>query len=114
MDNLKTLNHKLEAIAWGAFFVWWGFTELFQSLPDGIGAFGIGLILLSLNLARSRNGIPTSGFTTTLGILALALGGLELARPVLRLPFELPAFGITLIVLGMIVLVRELGRIRAE
>jgi len=114
MDNLKTLNHRLEAIAWGAFFVWWGFTELFQSLPDGIGAFGIGLILLSLNLARSRNGIPTSGFTTALGILALVLGGLELVRPVLRLPFELPVFAITLIVIGMVFLAREFGRIRTE
>jgi len=114
MDNLKILNHMLEAIAWGAFFVWWGFTELFQSLPDGIGAFGIGLILLSLNLARSRNGIPTSGFTTALGILALVLGGLELVRPVLRLPFELPVFAITLIVIGMVFLAREFGRIRTE
>lgn len=112
MDNLQTLNRRLEAIAWGAFFVWWGVTELFPSLPEGIGAIGIGVILLGLNAARSMNSIPASGFTTTLGILALALGALELLRLVLRLPFELPVFGILLIVLGMIFLGRELGRIR--
>src|SRR5574342_1375030 len=98
MDNVQKLNRKFEAIAWGAVFIWWGFTELFPTLPDGTGAVGIGLILLGLNAARSQNGIPTSGFTITLGILALVLGGLELVRPVFNLSFELPVFAIFLIV----------------
>ena len=110
MDHLQTLNRRLEAVAWGAFFVWWGATELFPSLPEGIRAIGIGVILLGLNAARSVNGIPTSGFTTILGFLALVLGGLELSRQVLRLPFELSVFGILLIVLGVIFLARELLR----
>jgi hypothetical protein len=114
MDNAQKLNHKLEAFAWGAFFIWWGIAELFQSLPDGIGAVGIGLILLGLNMARSLNGIPVSGFTTTLGILACVAGGLELARPVLHLPSELPVFAILLIVLGMIFLGRGLVQARVE
>jgi hypothetical protein len=114
MDNVQKLNHKFEALAWGAIFVWWGIAELIQSLPDGMWAVGIGLILLGLNLARSLNGIPVSGFTTTLGILALVAGGLELARPVLRLPFDLPVFAILLIALGMIVLGRGLVQARAE
>jgi hypothetical protein len=114
MDNLQSLNRRLEALAWGAFFVWWGITELFPSLPEGMGAVGIGVILLGLNAARSWNGIPTSGFTTILGVLALAIGGLELARMVLRLPFELPVFAILLIVLGMILLGRELRQVRVE
>src|SRR5574339_586906 len=104
MNNLQSLNRRLETIAWGAFFVWWGITELFPSLPEGIGAIGIGVILLGLNAARSMNGIPASGFTTTLGILALILGALELSRQILRLPFELPVFGILLVVLGVIFL----------
>ena len=106
MDNARTLNRAFESVAWGAFFIWWGVTELFPLLPHGIGALGIGLILLGLNAARSRNGIPTSGFTITLGILALVLGGLELASSVLHLPFEIPVFAILLIVLGVIVLIR--------
>lgn len=108
MDNTQSLNHKFEAVAWGAFFIWWGVTELFPSLPGGTGAVGIGLILLGLNAARTLNHFPASGFTTALGILALVLGGLELARPVLSLPFELPVFAILLIVLGVIFLTREL------
>jgi hypothetical protein len=112
MEN--KLNRNLETLAWGALFIWWGVTELFPSLPHGIGAIGIGLILLGLNVARSLNGVPTSGFTTILGILALVLGGLELANSVLRLPFEFPIFAILLIVLGVIMLARELLRNKNE
>jgi hypothetical protein len=114
MENQQALNRRLESIGWGAFFVWWGVTELFQSLPEGIGAIGIGLILLGLNAIRSRNGIATSGFTTTLGILALVLGALQLVQMALDLPFQLPVFGILLIVLGMIILGRELVGKRSE
>jgi hypothetical protein len=114
MDHRQTTDRRLQAIAWGAFLVWWGLTELFPSLPEGTGATGIGIILLGLNAARSWNGISASGFTTTLGILALVLGTLELSHLVLRLPFDLPVFGILLIVLGMIFLARELTEKRTE
>jgi hypothetical protein len=108
MDNIRKLNRNLETMAWGALFIWWGITELFQFLPHGTGAIGIGLILLGLNVTRALNGVPASGFTSILGILALVLGGLELAGSVLRLPFEIPVFAILLIVLGVILLAREL------
>jgi hypothetical protein len=114
MENVQTLNHKLETVAWAAFFIWWGITELFQSLPPGIGAIGIGVILLGLNAARRQNGLPASGFTTTLGILALVLGGLELAGAILHLPSEIPVFAILLIVLGAIMLGRSLLQNRSE
>ena len=114
MNTTQTFNRNLEAIAWAALLIWWGIIELVKILPDGTGAIGIGLILLGLNAARSLNGIPASGFTTTLGILALVLGGVELARPALRLPFELPVFAILLIVFGMIFLGRGLVRTGVE
>ena len=112
MENTRMLNRNLETVAWGAFFIWWGITELFPLLPHGIGAVGIGLILLGLNAIRARNGIPTSGFTTTLGILALVLGVLELAGSVLSLPFEIPAFAILLIVLGVMFLISAVRQTR--
>jgi hypothetical protein len=108
MNNTQILNRSYEAIAWGALFIWWGVTELFTSLPDGTGALGIGLILIGVNLARSLNGLPTSRFSITLGILALVWGGLELVGVLLSLPFEIPVFAILLIVLGVIVLAPEL------
>ncbi len=110
MDNVQSTNRNFEMAAWGALFIWWGITVLFTSLPHGVGAIGIGLILLGLNAARRLNGIPASGFTITLGILALALGGLELANMVLHLPFELPVFAILLITLGVILFAREILR----
>jgi hypothetical protein len=110
MNNTQTLNRSYEAIAWGALFIWWGITELFTSLPDGTGAIGIGLILIGINVARLLNGIAASGFSTTVGILALVWGGLELAGAFLSLPFELPVFAILLIVLGAIILAPALFR----
>ena len=101
MDVEQRSYRNLDTIAWGAFFVWWGITSLLVSLPKGVGAIGIGLIFLSLNVARSMKGIPVSGFTTILGILALVWGGLELAGVLLSLPFQMPTFAIIVIVLGV-------------
>ncbi len=81
MENTRKSNLDFGTIAWGAFFILWGITEMFKSLPNGTGAVGIGVILVGLNMARTWKGQPTSGFTTTFGILALLLGGLELASP---------------------------------
>ena len=114
MNNTQIQNRNFEAIAWGALFIWWGITELVSILPDGIGALGVGVILLGTNAARSKNGIPKSSFSTTLGILALVWGGLELAGSVLNLPFELPIFPILLITLGVLILGREVMRIKSE
>jgi hypothetical protein len=110
MENTRKLNLDLGTIAWGALFILWGLTELFKFLPDGTSAVGIGVILVGLNLARSWTGQPTSSFTTTFGILALLLGGLELVRPYLHLSFELPIFAILLLALGLIVLARAMKK----
>ncbi len=98
--------------AWGALCMWWGITFLFTSLPPGTGAIGTGLILLGLNAARWLNGSVTNGVTITVGVLALVLGGLDLADSALRLPFELPTFAILLITLGAIFVARELLQTR--
>ena len=110
MENTRKLNLDFGTIAWGAFFILWGLTEMFPSLPKGAGAIGLGVILVGLNLARLWNGQPISWFTTTFGILALLLGGLELVRPYLHLSFELPVFAILLLAMGAIVLVRGLKK----
>ncbi len=108
MENTRKSTTDLGTIAWGAFFILWGITEMFKSLPEGIGALGIGIILIGLNLARDWKGQPTSGFTITAGALALLLGGLELAQPYLHLSFELPIFAILLLAFGLILLGRAL------
>ena len=99
-DNTR-MNRNIDALGWGALFIWWGITLLVK-LPAGVGLIGVGLILLAANAAHYFQGMHFSGFTTVIGVLALVWGGLELAGTIL--PFELPVFPILLIVLGLIVL----------
>jgi membrane-bound ClpP family serine protease len=110
MNDKKASILNLEGIAWGAVFVWWGITELVPSLPHGLGAAVIGLILIGLNLARVKTGVPTSAFTTVVGIVALVWGGWELASPVLNLSFEIPVFAVLLIVFGVFVMGNSVTR----
>jgi len=108
-DQQRALNKRYETIAWGLFFIVWGLTSLFRFLPDGTGTILIGLILLGLNAARYYSQIPTSGFTITLGVLALVLGAFDVMRAVLPPPFStLDAFPVLLIIIGVVWVVRSL------
>jgi hypothetical protein len=108
MNTTKNLGRDFDAIGWGALFIWWGISVLVTSLPVGTVAIGTGLILIGVNAARKLSGVPISRFSTTVGILALIWGALELVGALLSLPFELPIFAILLIALGVIILVPEL------
>lgn len=110
MQDTRTLNKRYETVAWGAFFILLGTTSLIPGVPSGLGTLGIGVILLGLNLARYLSQIPTSGFTITLGIIALVLGAADLLRALLRLQVDLPLFPLLLIVIGVIWLVRGVVR----
>jgi hypothetical protein len=114
MENTRKTTLDFGTVAWGAFFILWGITDLFKTLPDGTGTFGIGVILVSLNLARLWNRQPISAFTSTFGGLALLLGAFQLARPVLHLSFELPVFAILLMVLGVFLLVSTVSGRKAH
>lgn len=114
MEKTRALDGTLHAVTWGALFIWWGITELVEGLPQGAGAIGIGVILLGLNAARWLRGAPISVFSTTLGVLALVVGGLELANSSMVLPFELPVFPTLLIVLGVIIVARELAQVMSK
>jgi hypothetical protein len=117
MDKTKRSNQHYNAIAWGLLFILWGITILFKSVPFGVGLLGTGLILLGANMVRTLNGLPAKDDNTVLGILALSWGGLELARPILQqlfhfIEWDWAIFAILLVVLGMILLARELLLIR--
>jgi len=114
MNDIQSQKRDYESIAWGAFFIWWGITELIPSLPTGTGALGIGLILLGLNAARYFSGSPISRFSVTIGFLAVVWGALDLAGVLLNLPFEIPVFAILLMLLGLIVLIRAISGNRKE
>lgn len=117
MDNQQEFKRKYNAIAWGLLLILWGITILFDFVPFGVGLLGTGLILLGANGVRTLHGLPAKDDNTVLGVLALAWGGLELARPILRQLFEFAdwdwaIFAILLVVLGVILLARELLRMR--
>jgi hypothetical protein len=117
MDNARTWNHNFDTIAWALLAILWGVTILFDFMPFGVGILGTGLILLGVNVMRALDGLPAKDENTVLGILALAWGGLELARPILRQLFEFAdwdwaIFAILLVVLGIMLLARELLRMR--
>jgi hypothetical protein len=111
MDEMKAVNKKYEMVAWGMLAILWGITILFNFIPFGVGLLGTGLILLGVNLVRSVYNLPTRTDNTVFGILMLAWGGLELARPFLRMLFksadlDLVIFAILLVGLGLILFVR--------
>jgi hypothetical protein len=111
MDNIKILNRRYETVAWGLLAILWGVTILFNFIPFGVGVLGTGMILLGVNVVRSIYALPTRSDNTVFGILILVWGGLELARPVLRILFKSAdldwvIFAILLIGLGLILFIR--------
>jgi hypothetical protein len=97
-------------MAWGAFFIWWGLVDsdfgIWSSAPRGIGWLGLGLILLGLNAARWRVGIPVGSISLAVGLLAAALGGLKLTGLWPSSPVETPLVAILLLVTGLAMVIR--------
>jgi hypothetical protein len=63
-----------DALGWGALFIWAGIASFVRDLPTEAGVFGVGAILLVLNLARRLSGIPANRFSLILGSIAAACG----------------------------------------
>lgn len=75
--NRNLLNQRFQGTAWAIFLIMSGVLWLLPTwlIPDGLWLLGTGFVLLGLNVARALHDIETSGFTVTLGLLAL-IGGL--------------------------------------
>ncbi len=96
-DDKTTMNKRFESIAWGLFLIMLGGLWLVPNsmLPNGMWGIGVGLIMLGLNYARYRNGIPMSNFTLVVGGLALLTGIAAFFNT------DLPLFPILLILIGV-------------
>jgi hypothetical protein len=106
MNEIKILNKRYAAIAWGSAFLLLGVLMLIPGDQNAVFVLGAGIILLSLNLARRMRQIPVSTFSITLGVLATGLGMYALLRPLLHAPrFEVDAIPLVLIVIGLYVLI---------
>ncbi len=119
MDNTQILDRNVERVGWGLLAILWGATILFDFLPFSIGLIGTGLIMLGANAFRRLNKLPASSDNAVLGVLILAWGGLEFARPWLGRLFpsadlDWVIFAILLIGWGLILLTRALLASRAR
>ena len=89
MENTRKFTFNLEAIAWGALFILWGFTELFPSLPKGTGA------ILSPS-SRARSIRPAERLRRCMITLARISPTFEERHPAMGL--RLPISGLTSLV----------------
>jgi hypothetical protein len=93
---------RLDQIGWGIFLVMIGTIWLVPGVPEGTWLVGTGVLLLLLNAIRSGMGIPWSGVSLALGVLAL-VAGLGAITGV-----NLPLFPICLVIIGAMLILRPL------
>ncbi len=93
---------RLDQIGWGVFLVMIGVIWLLPAVPAGTWLIGTGVLLLALNAIRVRIGIPWSGISVALGVLALVAGLGDLTG------IKLPLFPICLLLVGAILILRPL------
>jgi hypothetical protein len=95
--DTKGLDRRLEATAWGLFFIMLGGILVLPSsvLPQGTWLIGAGLIMLGLNAARVYSGIRTSPFSIGLGIAAVVAGLADFAG------LGLPILPLILVLIGV-------------
>jgi hypothetical protein len=72
-SNAQVVAHKLDAAAWGLFFVWVG-VALIANISWGLGLLGVGVIMLGVQVARKNFGLALEGFWVVVGLL-FVLGG---------------------------------------
>jgi hypothetical protein len=73
-SNNAGVAERLDQIGWGVFLVMIAVIWLLPAVPQGTWLIGTGVLLLLLNVIRVRIGIPWSGVSLLLGVLALATG----------------------------------------
>ena len=74
VDARHDIARKLDALGWGAFFVWIG-VVLLADVGAGWTLIGIGLIMMGVQIARTVAGLRREGFWVLVGGCFL-LGGI--------------------------------------
>ena len=73
MTKRGSLNKKLDAAAWGIFFIWTG-TAFLADIGWGAGLLGVGIITLGAQVARRYFALKFEGFWLAVGFL-FVVGG---------------------------------------
>ena len=79
MTKRGSLNKKLDAAAWGLFFIWTGIAFL-ADVGWGAGLLGVGVITLGAQVTRRYFALKLEGFWVAVGFLFIAGGIWELFR----------------------------------
>ena len=74
MTKRSSLNKKLDAAAWGLFFIWTG-TAFLADVDWGAGLLGVGMITLGAQVARRYFSLKLEGFWVVVGFL-FTVGGI--------------------------------------
>ena len=98
--------HRLDAVAWGLFFVWVGIA-LLANVGWGLGLLGVGAITLGTQFARKSFGLTVERFWVAVGLLFVLGGVWEL----FGIHFSLVP--ILLIVAGVALLISAMRRVNA-
>ncbi len=108
MAERNQTNKTLDAIAWGVFIVLLGagwIASAYYSIDTGIYvAFGVGAILIALNLSRRSLGITISKFSLFIGLLAFALAGSGIAG------FEMPFIPTVIVLVGFFIVAEAMQK----
>jgi uncharacterized membrane protein len=108
--GMTTNARMLTTLAWGLFFILvggaWIYGETFRVDVGTVIAFGVGLILIGLNLARSSIGVSMSRFSLGIGILALLIG---LAR---YFGLKVDILPLIIILIGLFIIAETIARRR--
>jgi hypothetical protein len=105
MSGRKDLHKKLDAIGWGAFFVWMGLTMLIK-FPAGVTAVGIGIIILAESVVRLVLGVSVNAFWILMGAIFLAAGIAELSA------VNFPLLPVAFLIVGVLLIVRQTTKAR--
>ena len=73
MTKRSSLNKKLDAAAWGIFFIWTGIAFL-ADVGWGAGLLGVGIITLGAQVARRYFALKFEGFWLAVGFLFVVSG----------------------------------------
>ncbi len=102
------LDHRLDVLGWGLFFLMTGVLLLIPGLPDGSWLVGLGILLLGLAGARIALGLAFEWFGVILGGSALLAGFAAIAG------IDIPVFALFLIACGLALIAGVLSNGRAQ
>lgn len=73
-DDRRVTLQRLDAVAWGLFFLWVGIA-LLTNLSWGIGLLGVGIIVLGAQATRKYVHLALEAFWVVVGVL-FVIGGI--------------------------------------